>query len=72
MWIQSLDWVDPPEKEMATHHSILSWELPWTEESGIQRVWGPVKSWGRKKSDKTENKQKHKCPFHTSLLAVLS
>ena len=25
---------DPPEKEMATHSSILSWEIPWTEEPG--------------------------------------
>ena len=25
------------EKEMATHFSILSWEIPWTEESaGLQ------------------------------------
>ena len=25
---------DPLEKEMATHYSILAWEIPWTEESG--------------------------------------
>ena len=24
---------DPLEKEMATHSSILAWEIPWTEES---------------------------------------
>ena len=23
---------DPLEKEMATHYSILVWEIPWTEE----------------------------------------
>ena len=23
-----------PEKEMATHSSILTWEIPWTEEPG--------------------------------------
>ena len=22
------------EKEMATHSSVLAWEIPWTEESG--------------------------------------
>ena len=22
---------DPPEKEMATHSSILAWKIPWTE-----------------------------------------
>ena len=28
---------DPLEKEMATHSSILAWEIPWTEEScGLQ------------------------------------
>ena len=24
----------PPEKEMATHCSILAWRIPWTEEPG--------------------------------------
>ena len=23
---------DPPEKDMATHSSILAWNIPWTEE----------------------------------------
>ena len=34
MWIQSLGWEDPLEKEMATHSSILAWEIPWMEEPG--------------------------------------
>ena len=30
---------DPLEKEMATHSSILDWEIPWTEEpSGLQSI----------------------------------
>ena len=29
-----LGWEDPMEKEMATHSSILPWEIPWTEEPG--------------------------------------
>ena len=29
-----LGWDDPPEKEIATHFSILAWEIPWTEELG--------------------------------------
>jgi len=33
-WVQSLDWEDTLEKEMATHSSILAWEIPWTEEPG--------------------------------------
>ena len=34
MKIQSLHWKDPLKKEMATHSSILAWEIPWTEELG--------------------------------------
>ena len=33
-WVQFLGWEDPLEKEMATHSSILAWEIPWTEEPG--------------------------------------
>ena len=25
---------DPLQKEMATHSSILAWEIPWTKEPG--------------------------------------
>ena len=32
--VPSLGWEGPPEKEMATHSSILAWEIPWTEEPG--------------------------------------
>ena len=39
MWVPSLGWEDPLEKEMATHSSILAWKIPWTEEpGGLQRV----------------------------------
>ena len=39
MQVQSLGQEDPLEKEMATHSSILAWEIPWAEESmGSQRV----------------------------------
>ena len=27
MWVQSLGWEKPLEKEMATHSSILAWEI---------------------------------------------
>ena len=30
--MQPLGGEDPLEKEMATHSSILAWEIPWTEE----------------------------------------
>ena len=32
--VRSLGQVDPLEKEMATHSSILAWKSPWTEEPG--------------------------------------
>ena len=33
-WVQPLGLEDPLKKEMATHSSILSWKIPWTEEPG--------------------------------------
>ena len=36
--IRSLGWEDPLEKEMATHSSILAWEIPRREEPGGLRV----------------------------------
>ena len=32
--VQSLGGEEPPEKEMATHSSILTWRISWTEEPG--------------------------------------
>ena len=32
--VWSLDREDPLEEGMATHSSILAWEIPWTEEPG--------------------------------------
>ena len=42
--VLSLGWKDPPEEGMATHRSVLAWEIPWIEEPGglqsmgLQRV----------------------------------
>ena len=37
--IQFLGQEDPLEKEMATHSSILTWEILWTEETdGLQFI----------------------------------
>ena len=33
-WVRSLDQKGPLGKKMATHYSILAWEIPWTEEPG--------------------------------------
>ena len=40
MWVQSLDWEDPLEEEMATHSNILVWKIPWTEEPGRLQFMG--------------------------------
>ena len=43
-WVQFLGGEDSLDKEMATHSSIYSWRIPWTEEPGglqsmgLQRV----------------------------------
>jgi hypothetical protein len=34
MWVQSLGQEDPLEEEMATHPSIVAWEILWVEELG--------------------------------------
>ena len=33
-WVRFLGWEDPLEEEMATHSSVLAWEIPWTGEPG--------------------------------------
>ena len=49
--VWSLGWEDALEKEMAAHSSILSWEIPWTEEPnglqamGLQRVRQGWSNW---------------------------
>ena len=60
IWVQSLGWEDPLEKEMATHSSIFAWIIPWIGEPGklqsmgLQRVrhdWMTntlTKGWGGK------------------------
>ena len=67
MQVQSLNWEDPLEKEMATHSSILAWEIPWTGTwwSTVQRVarvgynlatkqqWSDLGTLGRDKVDST-------------------
>ena len=46
---QSLGQEGPLEKKMATHSSVLSWTIPWTEEPGGLQSTGVTKE-----SDMTE------------------
>ena len=43
--VQALGQEDPLEKGMATHSSILAWEIPWTEEPGGLQSMGSHNSW---------------------------
>ena len=43
--VQSLGWEDTVEKEMATHSSILAWEIPLTEDPGGLDSIGVINSW---------------------------
>ena len=48
MQIRSLRQEDPLEEEMATHSTILAWNIPWIEEpDGLQPM-------GNKEWDRTE------------------
>ena len=38
--VHSLGQEDPLQKEMATHSSILAWEIPWMEEPGELQSMG--------------------------------
>ena len=40
MWVQSLAWEDPLEKEMATHSSILAWKSLELRRLAGYRTWG--------------------------------
>ena len=39
--VWSLGWEDSLYKKIATHSSILAWEIPWTEETGGLQSMGP-------------------------------
>ena len=46
-WVQSMGQEDPLEKRMATHSSILAWDILWTGEPG------GLQSMGSQESDMT-------------------
>ena len=60
--VQSQGGEDPLEEGMATHSSILSWRIPWTEEpDGLQSIrsqrvrqdwrdWAPTQKLGEDKT----------------------
>ena len=63
--VRSLGGEDPLEKEMATHSSILAWEIPWTEEPG------GLQSMGSQRVRYGCSKRAHSLDFPTSIQEVL-
>ena len=53
IWVQSMGLEDPLEKGIATHSSILTWRIPWTEEPE------GCSPWGHRESDVTERTRTH-------------
>ena len=53
-WVPFLGQEGPLEKKMATHSSVLSWTIPWTEEPGGLQSMGVTKE-----SDMTEQISTH-------------
>ena len=43
IWVQSLGWEDPLEKEIANDSTVLAWEILWTEEPGGLQSMGLIK-----------------------------
>ena len=39
-WVRSLGWEDPLEEAMATHCSILAWEIPGQRSLAVYSPWG--------------------------------
>ena len=72
MWVQSPSQEDSPEKEMATHSSILAWEISWAEEADWG--WTPDSPWGCKRVEhdletkqQTQSEDYRKHPFPDTL-----
>ena len=56
--VQLLGWEYPLEEGMATHSSILAWEIPWIEEPGR------LQSMGSQKLDMTKKHKEEVLPIN--------
>ena len=61
MQVRSLSWDDLLEEEMATHSSILAWEIPWTEEPGGLQSMGVTKKLDMTEQLNSKNSQRFMC-----------
>jgi len=53
-----MDWEDLLEKEIATHYSILTWKIPWSEEPGGLQSMGSQRV--RHNEDKSASSVKYR------------
>ena len=63
IWVQSLGWEDPLEKEMATHSSILTFKEPMSERVWWATVHRVAKSWTQLSDFTWYLSSHHRCPF---------
>ena len=66
--VQSLGEEDPLEKEMATHSSVLTWKILWTEELGGVKSYGwrslvGYSPWGRKRVEHDLMTEQQQIPY---------
>ena len=66
-WVQSLGQKDPLEKEMATHSSILAWEVSWTETPGWLQSMGSQ----RLRYDLATKQQWYVCHTNTIQISLI-
>ena len=60
MWVWSLGWEDPLEKEMVPHSRILAWKTPWADDpSGLQSMgsWRVRHNWALTAAKNTQGCQ---------------
>ena len=70
-WVLSLGWEDPLEKEMATHSSILAWEITWTEEPGGLQSMGLQRIGHDLATEQKQSLDGETGPCHKAALACL-
>ena len=79
MWetqVRSLDQEDPVAKWMATHSSILTWRILWTEEPGrlqsmgSQNSWTQLSDWTTTIKNTVKNKRNSTIPGYKDELCV--
>ena len=62
--VRFLGWEDPQEEGMATHSSILSWRMSWTEEPvGLQSTVSQKETWLKWLTTHLQTKRGACCPL---------